>query len=199
MITPMVSKLARKSTTGYHGTMPHIHTRPGQHDLTASAFIFRLDKSEPMVMLHTHIKIGKLLHFGGHVELNEDPWQTIVREVKEESGYDIGQLRLLQPKNRVKHVSSGKLIPYPVCVISVGYYGDDDKNHYHDDLCFAFVADEEPANARSNRESDDIRLFKREELAALNDGQVVTALRELGEFVFDECLKNWEQIPADKI
>lgn len=179
--------------------MSHIHTAPGQHDFTVSTFIFRLDEAEPMVYLHTHKRIGKFLHFGGHVELDENPWQAIIREIKEESGYDINQLRLLQPKKRVKKVSSGRLIPYPIAVISVGYYGDKDKNHFHDDLCFAFVTNQEPASASSDSESDDIRLFSRQQLLALNDDQIVPALRELGVFVFDECLKNWEQIPVKEI
>ena len=36
--------------------MPHINTKPGQHDFTASAFIVRLDRSEPQVLLHLHKK-----------------------------------------------------------------------------------------------------------------------------------------------
>lgn len=150
-------------------------------------------------MLHTHKKIGKFLFFGGHIELDEHPWQAMVREIKEETGYDMKQLRLLQPKKRVKNLSSGRLVPYPISVMSVGYYGDHDTNHYHDDLTYAFVTDEVPKNNSFEGESGEIKLFTSEEVAALTDNQVVPATRELAQFVFDECLKNWEQVPVETI
>ena len=52
--------------------MPHIHTEPGQHDHTASAYIFRTDFSEPKVMLQ------KLR------SKQVDPNSTAVREMVEE-------------------------------------------------------------------------------------------------------------------
>lgn len=184
---------------GYDFNMPHIHTKPGQHDFTASAFIFRLDGDEPEVYLHTHKRLGKFLHFGGHVELDENPWQTIAREIKEESGYEISQLQLLQPKDRIRNLSSGTLIPYPIAVISVGYYGDEDTNHYHDDVCFAFVTTEKPKNQSGDGESKDLRLFKRDQLAKLSDEEIVPALREMGLFVFDHCLDKWEKVSTRNI
>jgi len=63
--------------------MAHIHTQPGQHDHTASAYIVRTDFDEPKIMLHLHRKIGKYLQFGGHVELHETPWQAVVHELRE--------------------------------------------------------------------------------------------------------------------
>ncbi len=53
--------------------MAHIHTQPGQHDHTASAYIFRVDFDEPKLVLHLHRKINKYLQFGGHIELHETP------------------------------------------------------------------------------------------------------------------------------
>lgn len=46
--------------------MAHIHTNPGEHDLTASAFIVRDDFAKPRLMLHMHKKLGVLLQPGGH-------------------------------------------------------------------------------------------------------------------------------------
>lgn len=40
--------------------MAHIHTKPGQHDLTASAYIIRDDGNEPVVLLHRHKKLGAI-------------------------------------------------------------------------------------------------------------------------------------------
>lgn len=52
---------------------------------------------EPRIILHKHRKLKMLLQFGGHVELDETPWQAVLREIAEESGYDKNQLKLLQP------------------------------------------------------------------------------------------------------
>jgi len=53
--------------------MSHIHTNPGEHDQTVSAFIIRTDTAEPELLLHVHKKLGVLLQPGGHIELNETP------------------------------------------------------------------------------------------------------------------------------
>src|SRR5437879_1527745 len=95
--------------------MPHIHTKPGQHDHTASAYIVRIDGKEPKILLHKHKKSGKYQQFGGHIELDETPWQAVLHEIKEESGYDAKQLMLLQPKERLKSLGDADQHPVPVC------------------------------------------------------------------------------------
>lgn len=82
--------------------MAHIHTNPGEHDLTASAFIVRDDFEEPRLLLHMHKKLHILLQPGGHVELNENPWQAIEHELREETGYTFDELEVLQPKDRLR-------------------------------------------------------------------------------------------------
>ena len=62
--------------------MPHIHEKI---DLTVEAFIVHKDK----VLLRRHDKYGIWLSIGGHVELDEDPNQAVIREAKEEVGLDI--------------------------------------------------------------------------------------------------------------
>jgi 8-oxo-dGTP pyrophosphatase MutT (NUDIX family) len=62
--------------------MPHIHEKI---DLTATAFVVYKDK----VLLRLHDKYHVWLGVGGHVELDEDPTQAVVREVKEEVGLDV--------------------------------------------------------------------------------------------------------------
>lgn len=65
--------------------MPHIHTREGQIDFAADVFVVRRDK----VLLRMHDKYKIWLAVGGHIELNEDPNEAAVREVKEEVGLDV--------------------------------------------------------------------------------------------------------------
>lgn len=62
--------------------MSHIHDKI---DFTVEVFVVYKDK----VLLRKHDKYKKWLSVGGHIELNEDPNQAAIREVKEEIGLDI--------------------------------------------------------------------------------------------------------------
>ncbi|MDO8620430.1 MAG: NUDIX domain-containing protein [bacterium] len=59
--------------------MPHIHEKI---DFTVEVFIVYKDK----VLLRMHDKMKIWLGPGGHIELNEDPVEASLREVKEEVG-----------------------------------------------------------------------------------------------------------------
>ncbi len=62
--------------------MPHIHEKI---DYTADALIVHGDR----VLLRMHEKYHMWLSVGGHIELDEDPMEALVREAKEEVGLDI--------------------------------------------------------------------------------------------------------------
>jgi 8-oxo-dGTP pyrophosphatase MutT (NUDIX family) len=62
--------------------MPHIHEKV---DFTVEVFVVYKDR----VLLRKHDKYKIWLSIGGHIELDEDPNQAAVREVKEEVGLDI--------------------------------------------------------------------------------------------------------------
>lgn len=62
--------------------MPHIHDKI---DFTVEVFIVFQNK----VLLRMHDKHNIWLSVGGHIELDEDPIQAAIREVKEEVGLDI--------------------------------------------------------------------------------------------------------------
>ena len=62
--------------------MAHIHEKI---DFTVEVFIVRDNK----VLLRMHDKYKFWLSVGGHVELDEDPNQAALREVREEVGLDI--------------------------------------------------------------------------------------------------------------
>jgi len=174
--------------------VPHIHTDPGQHDLTAGAYIVRLDKKEPQVLLHMHKKLNKYLQFGGHVELDETPWQTVIHELREESGYEMDQLKLLQPLSRLTKLSGSTLHPLPL-VYATYKYGDLD--HFHTDTSYGFVTHEPPRHVVDEAESQDIRLFTRNEL--LNTDEVPDEVREIALYILDTCLKKWERLDAGKV
>ncbi len=62
--------------------MPHIHEKI---DFTGEVFIVH----EGKVLLRKHDKYNIWLGVGGHIELDEDPTQAVVRECKEETGLDV--------------------------------------------------------------------------------------------------------------
>lgn len=138
------------------------------------------------------------MHFGGHVELHENPWQSLCHEIRDESGYGLSQLSILQPKDRLKRLDEAALIPQPVFIMSVGYYGIEDTNHFHDDLTFAFVTNQEPAERVASGESSKLKWFSRAEFAALSSKETFVNLRQGGLHAFD-LLDSWEQLPASSV
>lgn len=62
--------------------MPHVHEKI---DYTAEVFIVYKNK----VLLRKHDKYEMWMSVGGHIELDEDPNEAAIREVKEEVGLDI--------------------------------------------------------------------------------------------------------------
>ena len=174
--------------------MPHIHTEPGQHDLTASAFVVRMDTPEPTIMLHLHKKLGRYMQFGGHVELHETPWQAIIHELREESGYDIDQFDVLQPKIRMKSMTGATMHPTPLCCNT--HLFKQGMDHYHTDIEYALVTSEQPRHSVEDGESDAMRLFTIGELATLSSDETFENIREIAMFVLKEIIPNWERVPA---
>lgn len=89
--------------------MPHLHEKI---DFTASAYIVHNNT----VLLRKHDKYKVWLDVGGHIELDEDPNQAVIREVKEEVGLDVtlvgktrtfddadGEIELVAPRFLNRH------------------------------------------------------------------------------------------------
>jgi 8-oxo-dGTP pyrophosphatase MutT (NUDIX family) len=172
--------------------MTHIHTLPGQHDLTASALIFRTDQSPPRVLLHMHKKLQQWMQMGGHVELHETPWAAVIREIREESGYEPDQLRLLQPAHTItdlEDVSVAHPVPF---VFGTHPYGDED--HYHIDTLFVMVADAEPRHKVAADESETLHLFTRQEVIDLPKGEIAPNIRKTILEIFDHLLGKWQEV-----
>lgn len=170
--------------------MAHIHTKYGQHDLTASAYIFMVNDGEPRFLLHKHKLLKKYLQIGGHVELSETPWQAIAHELKEEAGYKLSQLKILQPKQRIKKLSDTTLHTAPVCVNTHVFK----PGHYHVDIAYAFITSEYPSGAISKGESTDIKWVSANQLKVLTDKDIFLNVKEIAEFIFTQCLNSWEAV-----
>jgi 8-oxo-dGTP pyrophosphatase MutT (NUDIX family) len=177
--------------------MPHIHSEPGQHDVTASAFIVRIERDQkPRILLHRHKKINKLLQPGSHVEVTENPWQAIIHEIREETGYDIHQLKVLQSAPNIKQSPSSNATYWPI-PIAVNTHQFNGENHFHDDLSFAFVTTELPDGDPDENESRDFQWANLAELTALTSDEIVGNSREISKYVL-ENFENWRAEDVDK-
>jgi 8-oxo-dGTP pyrophosphatase MutT (NUDIX family) len=83
--------------------MPHIHDKI---DFTVEVLVVCKGK----VLLRKHDKYKIWLSVGGHIELDEDPNEAAIREVKEEVGLDV-ELFNLNPVNIPVDGSHKQLIP----------------------------------------------------------------------------------------
>lgn len=174
--------------------MGHIHSEPGQHDHTVSIYIARTDFDDPKMMLHLHKKVKKYAQFGGHVELDETPWQTTIHEMREETGYDLKQVQLLQPLERMTSITGAVLHPQPVAHATMGY--PTQGGHFHTDSVYAFTADSAPLHSPEEGESMDIQLFTRAEI--VNHPNVDPITRDISLYIFDKVLSTWKPVsPSD--
>lgn len=174
--------------------MPHIHAKPGQIDQSVTAFVVRVDLSEPKILLHRHRKLAVLLPPGGHVELDETPWMAMAHELLEEAGYGLGELRIIQPKIRLKHLSGVRLHPIPL-VTNTHHIA---KEHFHTDLGYLFIAEGEPASLPQAGESADLLWLSRDQVATLSSQEIFENTRETMLFLFDQVLgsADFEVLPA---
>lgn len=121
---------------------------------TVSALIIHNNK----VLLIYHKKFGIWLYPGGHVEENENPDETLIREVKEETGLDVEIVSnkdnsLADKKNDV----SSLYIPFAILCELVG-------DHYHNDLIYICrIKDREIKLKHNSEESDNIGFFSYDE------------------------------------
>lgn len=177
--------------------MPHLNLGVGQHDVTGSGFIIRVDGPEPRAVVHEHKKLHVLLQFGGHVERHEHAWAAALHEITEESGYAPDQLKVLQPKERLQSSADATVLPVPAIFITHQFDNPaHGKEHHHDDLGFAFVVDSAPQDKPQAGESTNIQLLTRQQLIDLPTGRIPGDVRNTFLFIMDHCLTGWEALPT---
>lgn len=131
---------------------------------------------------------------GGHVELQENPWQGVLHEITEETGYSLEQLTVLQPKQRLLKLTRAVLHPVSVCDNT----HEADDGHYHSDRTYAFAVDTEPVNVPSEGESTIFQWVTAVELANMKDSEVGTQLKEIGAYALTVCASEWERVPLSE-
>jgi 8-oxo-dGTP pyrophosphatase MutT (NUDIX family) len=125
-------------------------------DYTVEVFVVNNDK----VLLRHHDKYHKWLSVGGHIELNEDPNQAAVREVKEEVGLDVNLVADLKPITTLRD-GYAELIP----PVFMNRHSIND-NHEHTALTYFATSDTQKIKLES--ESDRWVWLNKEELEAMS-------------------------------
>jgi 8-oxo-dGTP diphosphatase len=122
--------------------------------LTATGFVVLGDR----VLLHWHRKNRLWLPFGGHIESDEDPVQTVLREIEEESGL---KTELLEPA-RTYGIQNLSVVAPPV-VILLEPTTDGVTAHEHIDLIY-FCRPTDGAAGLKTHEDPSIRWVSEAEL-----------------------------------
>ncbi|MFP4515115.1 MAG: NUDIX hydrolase [Parcubacteria group bacterium] len=121
---------------------------------TASALIVENNK----VLLVYHKKLDVWLYPGGHIEENENPDETLLREVKEETGLDI---EVISDKDELLSDTNNDVtslhLPYAFLCELVG-------DHYHNDLIYLCKIKGKSKLKFNKNESSDIGFFEYEEI-----------------------------------
>lgn len=170
--------------------MAHLHTGPGGHDTTVSALVFRA--SPTRLLVHWHRKLDRWLQPGGHVEHDENPWQAVVRELREEAGYDVDQLDVLHPFPPLAGLTHDNQHPTPA-ILNTHEIG---RGHWHSDLSFVFVAADEPRHAPADGESRQLTWLEVSKMPG-HEG-VSSDLATIAAAVAHDVLPTWERTPATR-
>ena len=124
------------------------------------------------ILLLKHRKLGKWLPPGGHIEKDETPDETVVREIREEVGLDVEVINRQDLDIHDKQVIQLAL-PFHVEVHSVG-------DHLH--CCFCYLCKLKTQELKLNRnEADDVAWFSKGELnqPKINQDIKAVALRAM--------------------
>ena len=143
------------------------------------------------MLLHMHKKISKLMQPGGHVELNENPWQAVLHEIEEETGYHRTQLSVLQPDWAIKKLTG--VLPVQFCTNT---HPINEFNHFHTDLSYVFTVDSDPSGELGEGESTDLRWMTYQEIKAMPDDMILVNAKEIALSAFTTCLPNWDAMPV---
>ena len=154
----------------------HIHEKI---DFTASVYIVHGNK----VLLIKHKKLGIWVPPGGHIELDEDPNETALREAKEETGLDVKLIG--EAVSYGTHFKARDLIP-PRFLNR--HFFDVASGHEHIDMCYLARPLSDLSEARHEIDGGEMHWFTEQELEE-NDFGIVpdvraharTALKELAE------------------
>ncbi|MDP3964801.1 MAG: NUDIX domain-containing protein, partial [bacterium] len=131
--------------------MPHIHEKI---DFCVETFIVYHNQ----VLLRVHDKFDIWLGVGGHIELDENPNQAAIREVKEEVGLDV---TLIGEARKWPEDDKGKKELIPPTFLHQHYVSS---THQHIALVYFAVAKNDRVVAESHDRSETWKWFREVEL-----------------------------------
>ena len=103
---------------------------------TATAYIISKINGELKVLLHRHKKLNIWIGIGGHVERDENPMETVLREVREETNLTI---KLISEDRLLKTKDVEQLItPRAIIQEKIPSYKDEPVHFHVDNIYFAF-------------------------------------------------------------
>ncbi|MFH1325320.1 MAG: NUDIX domain-containing protein [archaeon] len=131
--------------------MPHIHDKI---DFTVEVFVVYNNK----VLLRKHDKYKIWLSIGGHIELDEEPNEAAIREVKEEVGLDV---ELFNDKVKLSDEEDYKeLVPPEFLNIH-----KINETHKHITLTYFARANTDNLILSEDEKSDECKWFSKEEIS----------------------------------
>lgn len=135
--------------------MPHIHELI---DFTVTPVIIHPDKDK--VLLVNHPKYKKWLHIGGHIELDEDPDQALMREIREECGLDV---EVLAEKQKIEASAQEKPLWRP------RFMDIHEANVPHRHVGLVYFCLAKSVDFVLSEEHDEMKWFTLDEIALLGD------------------------------
>lgn len=141
---------------------------------TATTFIV---DSRKRTLLLWHKRLGRWMPPGGHVEDDELPEETALRECKEETGLDVVIMGESQSDLFEKNPSEGRMLKKPIAMLLEeipAYPLRNEPAHQHMD--FLFVArplDKSQVLTLNYDEGREMRWFTREEVKTLDEAKEI--------------------------
>jgi ADP-ribose pyrophosphatase YjhB (NUDIX family) len=153
--------------------MAHIHEKI---DYTADVFVVHQGK----VLLRMHEKYGVWLTPGGHIELDEDPVQAALREVKEETGLEVTLWE--GNKSPVNDDARVKILVPPVCMNRQRI----NDTHEHVSMVYFATTTTDEIKPQAGEVQDACKWFTKEELDTTD---IPENIREYATFALDTLAK----------
>ncbi len=144
---------------------------------TATALV--IDEERRRALLLWHKRLQRWMPPGGHMEPNEIPDKSALREVKEETGLDVEILGEEQEDFYRNTGYEGRILKKPFAFFLERIPASEERRepeHEHIDFIYrAHVRDPKQTLIRCHAESDHLRWFTRAEIAALDASSEIYA------------------------
>ena len=140
---------------------------------------YLMDRKFPRTLLHFHKKLQSWLPPGGHIEINEDPYQAALREIEEETflNPDNSSLKFIfKNKSILTNLDMrSKLLEMPYFLLEEEIEKD---THFHLDwIYYAYITEEDLETIKKNTENNNFKWFDYN--ALLNEDQCFDNVKEL--------------------